>query len=259
MPNHPGYEALRGPRGRFWAAPSASIASDAAPLKRKRSLAGRFTGDRAIASVEPPRTSPRQTADRRQAEAADTGARCRDPNTHAPSARVTRPPPWSSHATDSAEDSVPVKRARRARTQRPPSSPPSSAPEEGERVEVLSGHDWHRAHVEALVPAGVKVLFDCGAWREVVPWREVSDRVRRSRGGTEDTRECSICLEVVAPSDRAVCCPRGHSYHQHCVKEWFCESKKDACPTCGAKISRRQMRLGTGEPPPPPSGPHHTN
>ena len=61
----------------------------------------------------------------------------------------------------------------------------------------------------------------------------------------DDARECSICLEVVAASDRAVCCPRGHSYHQHCIKEWLCESKKDACPTCGAKITRRQVRLGS--------------
>ena len=102
------------------------------------------------------------------------------------------------------------------------------------------------AELPALVPAGVKVLFDCGAWREVLPWGEVPDRVRRSRGSeADDARECSICLEVVAASDRAVCCPRGHSYHQNCIKEWLCESKKDACPTCGAKITRRQVRLGS--------------
>ena len=33
------------------------------------------------------------------------------------------------------------------------SSSSTSAPEVGERVEVLSGHDWHRGRVEALVPA----------------------------------------------------------------------------------------------------------
>ena len=123
-------------------------------------------------------------------------------------------------------------------------SSPTSAPEEGERVEVLSGHDWHRARVESRVPAGVKVLFDCGAWREVIPWREMAERVRRSHSAVvDDARECAICLEVVAASDRAVHCPRGHPYHQQCIKEWLCDSKKDACPTCGAKITRRQVRF----------------
>ena len=101
----------------------------------------------------------------------------------------------------------------------------------------------HRALVAALAsPEEASRMRDeaLGAARSAVSVK----KLRRSHSAVvDDARECAICLEVVAASDRAVHCPRGHPYHQQCIKEWLCDSKKDACPTCGAKITRRQVRF----------------